>query len=241
MLTPDPAQRAGRALAAAQAKVQAGASDAALDLLARAEAGPLSEFQHALVDLVRAQVAFAASRGSDASPLLLRAARRLEPIDADLSRATYLDALGLFGRAQHILPAFRIWAAQLILPALWIWPTELILILCPVGAAQLILPALRIWPAKLILMFRSVGAAQQISWVLRWLRPARVTCHLDLLMLDMRRESSVISSGRRDGPATVRAQMEQANNAASIRMLASLPERLQVVFHVAALFGGQRL
>jgi hypothetical protein len=43
VLTPDPAQRAGRALAAAQVKVQAGASDAALNLLAMAEAGPLSE------------------------------------------------------------------------------------------------------------------------------------------------------------------------------------------------------
>jgi DNA-binding CsgD family transcriptional regulator len=93
MLTPDPALRAGRALAAAQAKAQAGASDAALDLLARAEAGPLSELQHARADVVRAQVAFTASRDSDAPPLLLKAARRLEPIDVALSRTTYLDAL----------------------------------------------------------------------------------------------------------------------------------------------------
>jgi hypothetical protein len=54
VLTPDPAQRAVRALAAAQAKVQAGAFGAALNLLAMAEAGPLSELQHARVDLVRA-------------------------------------------------------------------------------------------------------------------------------------------------------------------------------------------
>jgi DNA-binding CsgD family transcriptional regulator len=93
VLTPDPAQRAGRALAAAQAKVLAGASNAALDLLAMAEAGPLSEVQHARVDLVRAQLAFAASRGSDAAPLLLQAAKRLEPIDVGLARATYLDAM----------------------------------------------------------------------------------------------------------------------------------------------------
>jgi DNA-binding CsgD family transcriptional regulator len=93
MLTPDPAQRAGRALAAAQAKVQAGASDAALNLLAMAEAGHLSELQRARADLVRAQLAFAASRGSDAAPLLLRAAKRLEPVDAGLARATYLDAM----------------------------------------------------------------------------------------------------------------------------------------------------
>jgi DNA-binding CsgD family transcriptional regulator len=93
VLTPDPAQRAGRALAAAQAKVQAGAPDAALNLLAMAEAGPLSEFQHARADLVRAQLAFATSRGSGAAPLLLQAAQRLEPIDAGLARATYLDAM----------------------------------------------------------------------------------------------------------------------------------------------------
>jgi DNA-binding CsgD family transcriptional regulator len=93
ILTPNPAQRAGRALAAAQAKVQAGGSGAALDLLAMAEAGPLSELQHARADLVRAQLAFATRRGSDAAPLLLQAAKRLEPIDAGLARATYLDAM----------------------------------------------------------------------------------------------------------------------------------------------------
>ena len=81
-LTLDPARRAGRALAAAQAKVQAGAFDAARDLLAMAEAGPLSDLQQAHADLVRAQLAFVTNRGSDAPPLLLKAARRLEPIDA---------------------------------------------------------------------------------------------------------------------------------------------------------------
>ncbi len=97
-LTLDPAHRAGRALAAAQAKIQAGALDAALDLLEMAEAGPLSDFQHARADLVRAQLAFVTSRGAEASPLLLKAARRLEQIDPGLSRATYLDALdaGMF-------------------------------------------------------------------------------------------------------------------------------------------------
>jgi DNA-binding CsgD family transcriptional regulator len=93
MLSLDPAQRAGRALAAADGKVSAGAFPAALDLLAMAEAGPLTDFQRARTDLLRAQIAFLTSRGSDASPLLLQAARRLEPIDAGLSRAAYLDAL----------------------------------------------------------------------------------------------------------------------------------------------------
>ena len=93
VLTPDAARRTERALTAARAKVQAGAFDAALKLLAMAEAAPLDEMQRARVDLLRARLAFAANRGSDAPPLLLRAAKRLEPIDAGLARETYLDAV----------------------------------------------------------------------------------------------------------------------------------------------------
>jgi tetratricopeptide (TPR) repeat protein len=93
VLSPDPAHRASRALAAAQARIQAGAFDAALDLLAMAEAGPLTELQQAQVDVLRAQRAFVTNRGREAPGLLVRAAERLKPIDADLARATYLDAL----------------------------------------------------------------------------------------------------------------------------------------------------
>jgi DNA-binding CsgD family transcriptional regulator len=93
MLTLDPADRADCALAAASAKIQAGAFDTALDLLAVVEAGSCSDLQQARADLVRAQLAFVTSRGSDAPPLLLKAARRLESIDVALSRATYLDAM----------------------------------------------------------------------------------------------------------------------------------------------------
>ena len=98
MLTLDPAQRAARALAAARAKSRAGAFDAALELLAVAEAGPLTDLQHAHADLIRAQLAFITSRGAEAPPLLLKAAKRLAGIDPGLSRATYLDALsaGIF-------------------------------------------------------------------------------------------------------------------------------------------------
>jgi hypothetical protein len=97
-LTLDPSRRAGRALAAAQAQVQAGAYDPARDLLAMAGAGPLTSSQQATVDLVRGQLAFLTSRGNDAPSLLLKAARSLEPVDASLSRATYLNALsaGMF-------------------------------------------------------------------------------------------------------------------------------------------------
>ena len=92
-LTLDPARRAGRALAAAQAKYQAGAFEATLGLLATAEAGPLDELQRAWADRLRGQIAFASSRGSDAPPLLLKAARQFEPLDSRLARETYLDAL----------------------------------------------------------------------------------------------------------------------------------------------------
>lgn len=92
-LTLDPGLRAGRALAAAHTKVQAGAFDAAAALLAMAKAGPLDDLQRARVDLLRAQVAFATSRGGDAPRLLLMAARRFEPIEAGLARETYLDAI----------------------------------------------------------------------------------------------------------------------------------------------------
>jgi hypothetical protein len=92
LLTADPARRAGRTLAAAQANLQAGALDNALELVAAAEAGPLDEFQSVRVDLLRGQIAFAQGLGSDASPLLLKAARRLEPLDPGLARETYLEA-----------------------------------------------------------------------------------------------------------------------------------------------------
>ena len=92
LLTGDPVQHAERALAAAHASMQAGAFGKTLELLADAEAGPLDDFQRARVDLVRGNVAFAAGFRSDAPPLLLQAARRLEPFDLQLARETYMTA-----------------------------------------------------------------------------------------------------------------------------------------------------
>ncbi|HEX4358965.1 MAG TPA: AAA family ATPase [Pseudonocardia sp.] len=91
-LTRDPAERAERALAAAQARHQAGAPDAALRLLPLVEAGARTELQRARVDLLRAQIAFTVNRGGDAAPLLLKAARRLLPLDVGLARDTFLEA-----------------------------------------------------------------------------------------------------------------------------------------------------
>jgi DNA-binding CsgD family transcriptional regulator len=92
-LTLDPARRPERALAAAQAKYQAGEFDATLALLATAEAGPPDRLRRARADLLRGQIAFSSSRGSDAPPLLLKAARQFEPLDPRLARETYLAAL----------------------------------------------------------------------------------------------------------------------------------------------------
>jgi DNA-binding CsgD family transcriptional regulator len=92
-LTPDPARRAERALAAAQTKIQAGAFDAVPKLLGVAKAGPPDELRHARIDLLHARLAFVSDRGRDAAPLLLKAARRLERIDIDLARAAYLDTM----------------------------------------------------------------------------------------------------------------------------------------------------
>ena len=91
-LTRDPARRADRALAAAEASLHAGAFDAALGLLAAAEARDLDELQRARVELLQAELAYAQNRGSDAPSLLLRAARTLETLDVRLARDTYLDA-----------------------------------------------------------------------------------------------------------------------------------------------------
>jgi DNA-binding CsgD family transcriptional regulator len=92
MLTLDTARRTERALGAAAANLQAGAFDAVRHMLSLAEAGASTELQQARIDLLGADLAFVTNRGSDAPSLLLKAAKRLEPIDAGLSRETYLQA-----------------------------------------------------------------------------------------------------------------------------------------------------
>jgi DNA-binding CsgD family transcriptional regulator len=104
-LTGDPARRAERALAAAQAGLGAGAFDVAHGLLAAAEAGPLDELGRARVDLLRAELAFAQRRGGDAPLLLLQAARKLETLDLRLARDTYLDAWAAALFAGHLASA----------------------------------------------------------------------------------------------------------------------------------------
>jgi DNA-binding CsgD family transcriptional regulator len=93
-LTPDSAARGRRALAAAQAKLESGAPEGAQELLAVAEASPLDDLQLAQLTRLRAEIVFALKRGSDAPPLLLDAAKQLEPLDGGAAREAYLQALG---------------------------------------------------------------------------------------------------------------------------------------------------
>jgi DNA-binding CsgD family transcriptional regulator len=112
-LTPDPARRGARALAAAQAKLEAGSPTAAEALLAAADLTPLDELQRARSQRLRAQIVFALRRGSDAAPLLLAAAERLAPLDSELARETCLEALaaaifsGPLGPGQNVLKVAR--------------------------------------------------------------------------------------------------------------------------------------
>jgi DNA-binding CsgD family transcriptional regulator len=92
-LTPDPLRRGQRALAAAQAKFDAGVPEAAEGLLAMATIAPLAELDRALLERMRARIAFARTRGSDTPSLLSAAAKRLEPLDPELARETHLEAL----------------------------------------------------------------------------------------------------------------------------------------------------
>ena len=101
-LTPDPRRRAQRALLAAKGKHQAAANDAALRLLAVADAGPLDELEQARAQLLHAQITFATTRGRDAPPLLLDAAKRLEPLDPRLAREAYLEAFAAAQSADRL-------------------------------------------------------------------------------------------------------------------------------------------
>jgi DNA-binding CsgD family transcriptional regulator/tetratricopeptide (TPR) repeat protein len=92
-LTPDPAMRVERSLAAAQAKLEVADAASASDLLAAAELGPVDDLQRARLERLGAEIAFTSRRGRDAPPLLLAAARRLEPLDAKMARETYLEAI----------------------------------------------------------------------------------------------------------------------------------------------------
>jgi DNA-binding CsgD family transcriptional regulator len=181
-LTLDPARRAQRALAAAQAKHQAGALDAALFLLAMAQAGSLDELTSARVDLLRGQIAFASGLSSEAPPLLLKAAKRLESLNLDLARETYLSAwmaalfAGRFAGAGDLTEVSRAarglatvhspQPAALVLDALTLLVTD-----GPLAAAPALRQVARVFASD------SISAEEEIRW--GWLAQAAASAVWD--------------------------------------------------------------
>jgi DNA-binding CsgD family transcriptional regulator len=92
-LTPDPLRRAKRALAAAQAKLDAGAPEAAAKVVAGRGHGVDDELLRVRIDLMQAKCALAAGHGNEGISRLLDSAQRLGALDPTLARDTYLEAL----------------------------------------------------------------------------------------------------------------------------------------------------
>jgi DNA-binding CsgD family transcriptional regulator len=72
--------------------MHAGAFDTALGLLAEARAAAIDDVQLGRMERLRGQVQYASNPGAEAPVLLVEAAKRLEPLDVQLARETYLDA-----------------------------------------------------------------------------------------------------------------------------------------------------
>jgi DNA-binding CsgD family transcriptional regulator/tetratricopeptide (TPR) repeat protein len=134
-LTPDPQCRSRRMFAAGRATFAAGASDQALELLARAEPQRFETRERAQLEQLLVEVVVSQHGGRDAPELLLSAAKRLSPMEAELSRDTYLAALraaievGHLGNARGLAEAAAAAAAASL-------PRE------PVRAADLLLDGL---------------------------------------------------------------------------------------------------
>ncbi|MFC6083991.1 helix-turn-helix transcriptional regulator [Sphaerisporangium aureirubrum] len=93
-LTTDHRLGVERTLSAAEAYLDAGDFASALGLLARAEALSADDLQGARIDVIRGLTDRAARSGREAPATLLRAARRLQPLDSRFARLTFLDAWG---------------------------------------------------------------------------------------------------------------------------------------------------
>jgi DNA-binding CsgD family transcriptional regulator len=92
-LTPDRSVRAQRAVLAANALHEAGASAAALRSLAVAESGPLDDAEKARLNLYRAMISFDMTHAGRATVQMVDAAVALAPTNPAMSRETYLVAL----------------------------------------------------------------------------------------------------------------------------------------------------
>ena len=110
-LTADAERRGRRELAAAQAKFDAGAPDAAEALLECADTASMRDLDRAHAGLLHARIAFARTRGSTTPALLSAAAMDLEAHDPELAREAHLEALwagvrsGRFARPTGVLEA----------------------------------------------------------------------------------------------------------------------------------------
>ncbi|WP_328453494.1 LuxR family transcriptional regulator [Amycolatopsis sp. NBC_00438] len=105
-LSLDAGKRLERTIVAARAALDAGAPDAAAELLAVVEPAALDEVRHAQVDLLRGQVAFQRHHDGDGPMFMVRAARRLADLDPERSRECFLDAVEmglLVGRPGGVL------------------------------------------------------------------------------------------------------------------------------------------
>jgi DNA-binding CsgD family transcriptional regulator len=97
-LTLDHRERTERALAAAQAKNEAGDRRSARELLAVVQAALLDDLQRGRAERLEAQIAYLEHPDSnlpETALLMLSAAQRLERADPAISRETYLEALGI--------------------------------------------------------------------------------------------------------------------------------------------------
>ncbi|MCV7170848.1 AAA family ATPase [Mycobacterium manitobense] len=111
-LSADPRLRGARAVAAARAKRDAAAYEAAYELLAIAESSPLSESLSAEMAWLRAQMEFTRGRGgapgapqlAAAAAQLLDAARQLETLDDESAREAHLEALAAAMYASQCAP-----------------------------------------------------------------------------------------------------------------------------------------
>ena len=99
-LTPDPATRGARALAAAETHREVASFEAAHQLLATAELCPLSELQRARLAQLRTRLAFVSARTKGDAEALVAAvdgfsavAAQLENLDTDMAAEAYLEAM----------------------------------------------------------------------------------------------------------------------------------------------------
>jgi DNA-binding CsgD family transcriptional regulator len=167
-LTSEPARRAERGLAAADASFQAGAFHAALQLLTTAETSLLDGFQSARASLLRGHVAVVSFYGNEAAPLLLEAARRLEPFDLSLARRAYLTAWAAAVTANHLGGAevlLEICHAARALPPLPADPHPLDLVLD--GLAMLITDG-RVAATPILQRAAKAVMQLQVEDVIRW-------------------------------------------------------------------------